>query len=181
MLLFSPSAVSGSLVTSQWACQAPLSMGLSRQGFWGELQFPLQGIFWPRDWTRVFCIGRQILHHWAPWGAWCYNLCLQLHFRDWLRYLSWRQGLHVCLLLIFKISNAYLSYHSYISNILVRALLDKIYGIRDDFIPTTGLLLFFFFPRSCQFIHIIKQILSLTLEWQELQTLLFKKCVSWKR
>ena len=76
MLLFSHSAVSDSLVTSQWACQAPLSMGLSRQGFWGELPFPLQGIFWPRDWTRVFCIGRQILYHWATWGAWCYNLCL---------------------------------------------------------------------------------------------------------
>ena len=87
MLLFSHSAVSDSLVTSQRACQAPLSMGLSRQEFWGELPFPLQGIFWPRDWTRVFCIGRQILYHWATWEAWCYNICLQLHFCDWLRYL----------------------------------------------------------------------------------------------
>ena len=32
----------------------------------------LQGIFLSRDWTwvsRVSCIGRQILHHWATWEA----------------------------------------------------------------------------------------------------------------
>ena len=25
------------------------------------------GSLWPRDWTCVFCIGRQILYHWATW------------------------------------------------------------------------------------------------------------------
>ena len=129
MLLFSPSAVSGSLVTSQRACQAPLSMGLSRQEFWGELPFPLQGIFWSRDWTRVFCIGRQILYHWATWGAWCYNLCL-VTFPRLITLSFLKAGTTRLFAFDFKISNAYLSYHSYISNILVRALLDKIYGIR---------------------------------------------------
>ena len=26
-----------------------------------------RGSSWPREWTRVFCIGRQILFHWAIW------------------------------------------------------------------------------------------------------------------
>ena len=130
-MLFSHSAVSDSLVTPYREPTRLLCLW-DRPGKNSGVSchFPLQGIFWPRDWTRVFYIGRQILYHWATWEPWCYNICFQLHFHDWLCYLSWRQGLHVCLLLIFKISNAYLSYHSYISNILVRALLDKIYGIR---------------------------------------------------
>ena len=35
------------LFETQWtvACQAPLSMGFSRQEFWSGLPFPLQGIF----------------------------------------------------------------------------------------------------------------------------------------
>ena len=88
-------------------------MGFSCKNSGVSCHFPFQGIFWPRNWTHVFCIGRQILYHWATWEPWCYNICFQLHFHDWLIYLSWRQGLYVCLLLIFKISNAYLSYHSY--------------------------------------------------------------------
>ena len=28
-----------------------------------------RGSFWPRDWTCVFCIGRQILYCWATWEA----------------------------------------------------------------------------------------------------------------
>ena len=28
-----------------------------------------RGSLWPRDWTRVSCIGRQILYHWATWEA----------------------------------------------------------------------------------------------------------------
>ena len=27
------------------------------------------GSSWPRDWTCVSCIGRQILYHWATWEA----------------------------------------------------------------------------------------------------------------
>ena len=131
MLLYSHSAVSDSLVTPYREPTRLLCLW-DRPGKNSGVSchFPLQGIFWPRDWTRVFCIGRQILYHWTTWERWCYNIFFQLHFHDSLSYPSWRQGLHVCLLLIFKISNAYLSYQSYISNILVRALLDKIYGIR---------------------------------------------------
>ena len=29
----------------------------------------LQGISWPRDWTRVSCLGRWILYHWTTWEA----------------------------------------------------------------------------------------------------------------
>ena len=32
--------------------------------------FLLQGSEQPRDWTLVSCIGRWILYHWTPWGAW---------------------------------------------------------------------------------------------------------------
>ena len=36
-----------------------------------------RGASWPRDWTQVSCIGRQILYHWATREA-------QHHFRQWL-------------------------------------------------------------------------------------------------
>ena len=54
------------------AHQAPLSMGLSRQEYWSELPFLLQGSSWSRDWTCVsciFCTGRWILYHWTTWEA----------------------------------------------------------------------------------------------------------------
>ena len=39
------------------ACQAPLSMGLSRQKYWSDNHFLLQrGSSQLRDWTRVSCI-----------------------------------------------------------------------------------------------------------------------------
>ena len=49
------------------ACQAPLYMEFYRQGYWSGLPVPWDS-FQPRDWTTiscVFCIGRQILYHWA--------------------------------------------------------------------------------------------------------------------
>ena len=57
------------------ACQAPLSMGFSRQEYWSELPFPFSGgSSWPRDWTSFSsdsCLGRQILlplsHLGNPW------------------------------------------------------------------------------------------------------------------
>ena len=52
------------------APQAPLSMGFSRQEYWSGLPFPPPGdLPDPRDRTRVSCIGRQILYHWAAWEA----------------------------------------------------------------------------------------------------------------
>ena len=38
------------------ACQAPLSMGFSRQEYWSGVLFLLQVIFQPRDWTHISCI-----------------------------------------------------------------------------------------------------------------------------
>ena len=35
---------------------------------WVAIFFP-RGSCWPRDQTRVSCIGRQILYHWATWEA----------------------------------------------------------------------------------------------------------------
>jgi len=55
------------------AHHAPLSMGSPRQGYWCRLLCPLsRGSSQPRDWTcifLVFCIGRQILYHWATWDS----------------------------------------------------------------------------------------------------------------
>ena len=53
------------------AHQAPMFMGFSRQEYWTGLPFPSPGEFSPpRDWTRVSCIGRWVLYHWAtPWKA----------------------------------------------------------------------------------------------------------------
>ena len=53
-------------------CQAPLSMGFSRQEYWGGLPFPyFRESSWPRDQTCVSCVscfGRQILYHWVIWS-----------------------------------------------------------------------------------------------------------------
>ena len=50
-----------------------------------------RGSSWPRDWTRVSCIGRQILYHWVTWEAQALitllqNLPLDLH--PWDSFLS---------------------------------------------------------------------------------------------
>ena len=44
------------------ACQAPLSMGFSRQEYWSGLPS-----FQPKDRTHVSCTGRWMLYHWATW------------------------------------------------------------------------------------------------------------------
>ena len=54
------------------ALQAPLSMGFPRQEYCSGSLFPPPGeSSWPRDWTRVSFIGKQILYHWATWEAPC--------------------------------------------------------------------------------------------------------------
>ena len=48
--------------------QAPLAMEFSRQDYWSRLPFPSTGgSSWPRDWTCISCIGRQILYHCTTW------------------------------------------------------------------------------------------------------------------
>ena len=47
------------------AHKASLPMGFPRQEYWGGCHFLLQGISQPRDKICIFCIGRQILYHWA--------------------------------------------------------------------------------------------------------------------
>ena len=69
------------LFVTPWTvvCQAPLSMGFSRQEYWIGLPFPP-----PRNWTHascVSCIGKWILYHWATWKTnflvtVIYQLCL---------------------------------------------------------------------------------------------------------
>ena len=59
---WSHSVVSDSVTPWTVACQAPLSMGFSRQGYWSKLICPpSRGSSWPRDQTRVSCIGRWLL------------------------------------------------------------------------------------------------------------------------
>ena len=62
------------LLVTPWtfACQAPLSMGFSRQEYWRGLPCPPPGgSFWLRDQTHisyVSCIGRQVLY-WSHLGS----------------------------------------------------------------------------------------------------------------
>ena len=71
LLLFICSVVSFSLwlhgLKAHWA---PLSMEFPRQEIpileWTAISFS-RGSSWPRDWTHISCIGRQILYHWATW------------------------------------------------------------------------------------------------------------------
>ena len=60
------------LFTTPWtvACQALLSMGFSRQGYWSRLPFPSpgnggMGPSWPKDQTWVSCIAGRFLTLWA--------------------------------------------------------------------------------------------------------------------
>ena len=65
------------LLNHVWLCatlwtvarQAPLSMGFSRKEYWSGLPFPSPGDLPSPGTEPVSCIGRQILHHWAIWGA----------------------------------------------------------------------------------------------------------------
>ena len=41
---------------------------------WAAISFS-EGSSWPTDWTRVSCISRWILHHWATW---------EVHFATWM-------------------------------------------------------------------------------------------------
>jgi len=45
------------------ACQAPLSMGFSRQEYWSRLPFPSPGELPDPGIEPASCIGRQILDH----------------------------------------------------------------------------------------------------------------------
>ena len=62
-------------VATLWtiACQAPLSMGFSRQGYWSGLPFPSPGdlphLGMEPSISWVSCIGRRILYHCATWEA----------------------------------------------------------------------------------------------------------------
>ena len=66
------SVASNSATTQAVAHQAPLSMGFSRQEYWGGFRFLQQGIF-PTQWSNcvssISCIGRWILDHCAAWEA----------------------------------------------------------------------------------------------------------------
>ena len=45
--------------------QSPRSMTFPRQELeWVAISF-FRASFWPRDWTHISCISRQILYHWA--------------------------------------------------------------------------------------------------------------------
>ena len=53
------------------ACQAPLSIGFSRQEYWVGWHFLLRGSSWHRDQTHISyisCIGRQVLYRWRHLG-----------------------------------------------------------------------------------------------------------------
>ena len=50
------------------ACQASLSMGFSRQGYWSRLPCPpARGSSQTRDWTQVSCIAGRFFTDWATW------------------------------------------------------------------------------------------------------------------
>ena len=60
------------------AYQAPLSMGILQARIleWVDISSSRESS-WCRDWTyisRVSCIGRWVLYHWATWGAFKLNL-----------------------------------------------------------------------------------------------------------
>ena len=67
------------------ARQAPLSTEFSRQEYWSGLPFPSPGDIpdpgVEPDTSCVFCIGRQILYHWATWEALTMTFRLDIMFK----------------------------------------------------------------------------------------------------
>ena len=54
------------------ACEAPLSLGFSRQEYWSVLPYPPPGeSSWPRDQTCVSCIAGRFFIYWVTWEALC--------------------------------------------------------------------------------------------------------------
>ena len=52
--------------------------------------FPFQDSSWPREWSCVSCIGRQILYHWATWEAIKFIVLALSHFSHvWLFVTLW--------------------------------------------------------------------------------------------
>ena len=47
------------------ACQASLSVRFPRQEYWSGLPLS-RGSSWPRDWTHVSYVDRQVLYYWIP-------------------------------------------------------------------------------------------------------------------
>ena len=74
------------------ACQAPLSMGLPRQGYWSGCHFLLHGIFPAQGMNMGLLHRRQILHHWTIREALC--LCT-LAFFD----ISYEKNKIICIIL----------------------------------------------------------------------------------
>ena len=85
--------IDDSFVTSLTiAHQAPLSLGFPRQEYWNELSSFSRISSHPRDWTHIFCVGRQILYHWATREALVLYfssvqslICVQLFATPWTR------------------------------------------------------------------------------------------------
>ena len=69
------------LFATQWTegCQAPLSMGFPRKGYWSGLTFPPPGdSSRARDWTQdscTSCIGSGVLNHCATWEGPSFAMC----------------------------------------------------------------------------------------------------------
>ena len=69
LLLFCHEVVSDSATPWTIVHRAPLSMGLPKPSIlgWVAISFS-RGLSYTRDQTRVPCISRWILYHWATWG-----------------------------------------------------------------------------------------------------------------
>ena len=90
------------LFVTPWtaACQAPQSIGFSRQECWSELPFPSPGeSSWPRDWSSISCVVGRFFTVWATWVA--SGLPLEDPIISWL---SKQQGYYLEILLFFSIS-----------------------------------------------------------------------------
>ena len=55
------------------ACQAPLSVGFSRQEYWSGLPFPSQRIFLTQELTPVYLHYRQMLYRLSHQGKFDFN------------------------------------------------------------------------------------------------------------
>ena len=84
------------LFVTQWtaAFQDPLSMGFLQARIL-ESTAHFRGSSWPRDQTRVSCIGRWILYHLATWEAYHFLKLLLIPSRQSLSLESMRWNIYI--------------------------------------------------------------------------------------
>ena len=87
------------LLNSVWLFCSPMNYSPSGSSVYGISQARIlewvdisfsRGSFWPKDWTCISCIGRQIIYHWTTWEVGqLHMLSLLVNNSGWTSTVDW--------------------------------------------------------------------------------------------